>query len=179
MTANVFVMEAANLFCGDIDPSGSNHLSLSELQLPGMEENMVDHMPGGAPVAIEIDTHINKLVATFNLAGWTPKVMTMIGLSTAASQTFTAYGGIRDRRTSKLLEAKAIIGGRLSKVHPAAWNRGNLQHHEYAIGSITHYELHMDGDELWKWDFWLNERIIGGVDVNADLNSILRIPVSV
>ena len=70
-------MESANLICGDTRsgqecraPGISTHLVLQELKLPAMEENYVDHAPGGAPIAIEMPTHMNKLEATFNLAGW-------------------------------------------------------------------------------------------------------------
>lgn len=178
MAANVFLMEAANLFCGDHDPSASNHLTLSELKLPGLEENYVDHVAGGAPVAIEVDTHINKLEAGFNLLGWTPAVMTMIGTFTRAQQVFTAYGVIRDRRTGEALEAKAIMGGRLGKANPANWQKGSNQHFEYSIKGIVHYELYMDGVEIYNWDYFLNMRRIGGVDMNFDINQILRIPTT-
>lgn len=103
---NVFVMEAANLFCGDHDPTSSNHLLLQELKLPALEENYSDHAAGGAPIAIEVDTHINRLEATFNLAGWNPFVMTLIGESRRERQVFTAYGVIRDRRLGDAIEAK-------------------------------------------------------------------------
>src|SRR5262245_65744850 len=106
MASNVYLMEACNLFCGDVDPSLSQHLTLSELKLPGLEENYSDHAAGGAPVAIEIDTHVQRLEATFTLAGWQSEVMTMLGASQVAKQTFTAYGAIRDRRTGQLFESK-------------------------------------------------------------------------
>lgn len=179
MANSIYVMEAANLFCGDSDPSLSNHLTISDLKLPGLEENYVDHIAGGASVGIEVDTHINKLESTFNLAGWSPEVMTMIGRSERAQQVFTAYGVIRDRRSGIAMEGKAIIGGRLGRVNPQAWKRGDLQHHEYSIRGIVHYELYMDGTEIYNWDFFLNQKSIGGVDVNFDVNQILRIPVTV
>ena len=177
MPSNVYLMEACNLFCGDVSPQ-SQHLTLSELKLPGLEENYVDHVAGGAPLGIEIDTHINRLEATFNLAGWQREVMIMIGVSEQALQRFTAYGVIRDRRTGAALESKAIISGRLGRVNPANWRRGDLQHHEYSIRGITHYELFMAGEEIYSWDFFLNQRRIGGVDLNLDLNTILRIPIA-
>jgi hypothetical protein len=31
--STIYVMEAANLFCGDDDPTASKHLTLTELQL--------------------------------------------------------------------------------------------------------------------------------------------------
>lgn len=177
MAQNILVMEAVNLFCGDADPSASNHLTLSELKIPELVENYVEHRAGGAPVAIEVDTHMNRLEAAFNMAGWNPQVQTMIGLSTSSDQVFTAYGVVRDRRQGVAMEAKAIMSGRLGRVNAQAWRRGDLQHHEFAIRGITHYELWLDGNEMWAWDFFLNTRRVGGVDINDDINQILRIPV--
>lgn len=81
MANTVYVMESANLFAGDHDPAASNHLALQEVKLPELAENFVDHAAGGAAIAIEVDTHIARLEVTFNLAGWTPHVMTLIGQS--------------------------------------------------------------------------------------------------
>lgn len=174
--SNLLIMEAANLFCGDDDPSNSLHLELSELKLPGLEENYSDYMPGGAPVAIEIDTHINRLEATFNLMGWNKKVMTMIGASSQAQQTFTAYGVIRDRRSGKALGSKAIMFGRLGRVNPQAYSRGNVQQHEYSIRGIMHYELYLDHEQFYYWDYFTNTRRIGGINFNLELNRLLQIP---
>src|SRR5215207_2818450 len=177
MSSNVYLMEAANLFCGDADPSLSNHLTISDLKLPELAENYVDHRPGGAPLAVEIDTHMNRLESTFTLAGWQPQVQTMIGLSTTANQVFTAYGVIRDRRNGRALEGKAVMQGRLGRVNPQNWRRGDLQSHEYAIRAIMHYALWLEGEEMFFWDFFLNTRRTGGIDVNRDINRILRIPI--
>jgi hypothetical protein len=168
-------MESANLFCGDDDPSSSNHLVLQELKLPGLEENYVDHAPTGAPIAIEIDTHMTRLEATFNLAGWQTKVMTMIGESNKQRQKFTAYGLIRDRRTGEALESIAIMEGRLGRVNPTNFRKGDLQAHEYSIRGITHYELNMADEELYRWDFFTSTRTIGGVDLDEAMRQILRI----
>jgi phage tail tube protein FII len=175
MPADIFVMEAANLFCGDHDPSASNHLTLTELKLPALENNFSDHNPGGAPIAIEINTHVNRLEATFNLAGWNPLVHTLIGRSTRQHQTFTAYGAVRARRTGRLMEAKAIMQGELGRVNPTAFRHGDVMGHEYSIRAIVHYELYLDSNRLVLWDFYESTWVMGDVDVNADRNRILRI----
>ena len=36
--SNIYIMEAANLFCGDENPTASKHLTLTELQLPNLQE---------------------------------------------------------------------------------------------------------------------------------------------
>lgn len=176
---NVFVMESANLFAGDHDPSASNHLTLQELKLPGLEENYVDHAAGGAPFAIEVDTHLTRLEATFNLVGFNTQVMTLIGHSSRERQVFTAYGVVRDRRTGEAVEAKAVLQGRLGRVNPTNFRKGDLQGHEYSIRGIVHYELFFNNVEIYFWDFFISTRRIGGEDLNVDHNNILRIPASV
>lgn len=186
MPASLYTMESANMVCGDTgdatSPGISTHLEILELKLPSLEENYVDHQPGGAPVAIEVPMFVNKLEATFNLAGWNPGVMSMIGQSARAMQRFTAYGLIRDRRTGNGLQAIAIFEARLGKVNPTAFKKGDMMAHEYALRSIVHYELYMqqvvgtEPTEIYFWDFFTSTRRFGGVDLNDELNAILAIP---
>jgi phage tail tube protein FII len=177
MPNDIMIMEAANLFCGDVDPTNSQHLTLREIKLPELNEQYVDHSPGGAPITIEVDTIFAKLEANFTLAGWSPEVVAVVSTWSQAQRVFTAYGVIRDRRTGNPLEAKAVMGGRLGRANPAQWRRGDLQHWEYSIKGITHYELYFDESELVYWDFFENALRIDSEPRNDVINSILRIPV--
>ena len=62
------VLDYANLFCGSAvgDDRKSNHLVLTELKLHVMEIQYVDHRPGGAPVAVEIDVVMTRMYLTNN-----------------------------------------------------------------------------------------------------------------
>jgi len=185
---NVYTMESANLICGDLGTSSapgiSTHLILQELKLPGLEENFVDHTPAGAPIGIEVPTHMNKLEATFNLAGWEPDIMVFIGQNEEKYQRVTGYGLIRDRRSSEALQATAVLEGRIGRVNPTAFRKGDLMAHEYSIRSITHYELYMQLEpdsepmEIYFWDFFTSTRRIGGVDLNDDMIQLLAIPAN-
>jgi len=196
MAQNVYIMESANLICGDTRapaeagaagggtvPGVSTHLILQELKLPTLEENTVDHAAGGAPVAIEIATHFNKLEATFNLAGWDPDVMAYVGQQDPLFHRFTAYGLIRNRRTSEALQAIAVMEGRLGRSNPTAFSKGNLMSHEYSIKSIVSYTLHMQLSSgaqepvlMYKWDFFTSEFVSGETDLNGDLRRLLALP---
>jgi P2 family phage contractile tail tube protein len=171
----IYTMEAANLFCGadSLAAQGSNHLSIAELQLPTLEEQFQDHRPGGAPVAIEIDMQLNRLEAGFKLLGFNPQVMGLIGSWQPADNFFTAYGLVRDRMTGSAIQAVARLKGRLGRVAPDNYTRGSPLHHGYTIRGITHYEFVLGGTQIYYWDFFTNQRIVNGVDQNADLNNIL------
>lgn len=174
-TANLFVMEAANLFCGDHDPSASKHLTLSELQLPNLNESFQDHHPGGSMVGIEIAVGVQKLEPTFKLAGWDPDLITQFGVGSRLKRVFTAYGVIRNKRTGEAIEAKAIMEGRLGKIEGEAFKRGELQSHDYAINEVLHYELWFDKQEKFYWDFFTGEFRLDGTSQVSDERDILRV----
>jgi len=174
--SNIFIMEGANLFVGDEDPTKSKHLTLTELQLPNLQEIMQDHHPGGSLFQVEVSLGIEKLEAGFKLAGWDEDVLSKFGLGARARKKFTAYGSIRDKREGTLIEAKAIFDARLGKVGPDAYQRGDLMGYEYSIQEIMHYELFYDGDEKYYWDFFTSDWRVDGVSQNSDERQILRIP---
>jgi phage tail tube protein FII len=192
-TNTLYILESANIICGDTgaasQPGFSTHLMLQEMKLPGMQENNMDHAPGGARIAIEVPSHIQKLEATFNLAGWQPDIMQLLGTSIRSQQRYTIYGLIRDRRTGNALQARAFIEGRMGKVNPTNYKKGDLMAHEYAINSIIHYELYMQSTpvasaagtdtalaEIYYWDFFESTFRVGGVDIQSEQNMILAIP---
>jgi P2 family phage contractile tail tube protein len=177
MSSQLLVMEAANLFCGDHDPTASKHLTLSELQLPMLQEMFADHHAGGSRVKIEIPVGIEKLEPTFKLVGWDPDLLSQFGLGTAATKNFTAYGSLRDKKTGTAVGAKAIIEGRIGKIEAEAFKRGELQSHDYAINGVTHYELWVDGKEKVFWDFYTNDWRIDGVSQNSDERRLLNLPL--
>src|SRR6478609_9888275 len=100
---NLYTMEAANLFCGT--NGESNHLRMLNVRLPTLEEQYIDHRPGGSPVAIEIDVILNRLQCDFRLAGWNPSVDGMISAWSIASNQFWMFGAIRNRVTGKIYKA--------------------------------------------------------------------------
>jgi hypothetical protein len=171
----VLTMEKANLYCGaaPTDTNASNHLTITELKLPGLDEQYTDHRPGGAPVAIEIDTIIARLESTFVLVGLTPQVMELVGSWDTQQNLFFAYGVIRDRQSGEAAQAIAVMKGRLGRADPQNWQRGNVLHTQFSIRGIVHYELAIAGEQIYYWDFFNNQFVVGGVDRNADANALL------
>lgn len=171
--STIYVMEAANLFCGDHDPTKSKHLTLTELQLPTLQEMYQDHHAGGSKVQIEVAVGVQKLEPTFKLSGWDPDLLAQFGLGAARPQMFTAYGVIANKRTGEKIGAKAIMQGRLGKVEGEAFKRGEMQSHDYAVNEVTHYELWFGDREKLFWDFFTAEWRLDAVDQNADERRLL------
>lgn len=171
----LLVMEKANLFVGKTaaDEANSNHLIIAELKLPMLDEQYVDHRAGGAPLAIEVDTIVARLEATFVLAGWAPQVADRFYSWNPDDNWFTAYGAVRDRDSGDLLQAIALMRGRLGRADPVNWRNGELQHWNYSIRAITHYELMLADTSLYIYDFFTNTFVIGGVDRMAPINAAI------
>src|SRR5690242_12917884 len=132
--AHVYIIEAANLFCGAEDLGSSKHLTLRDLKLPTMEEKNAEHHPGGSLFAIQIGgLGFNALAATFRLVGFDPDMLALFGLGSRLHHRYTAYGVVRDKLTGTAVQSKAIMEGRLQRVEPDAFNRGDLHGEAYGI----------------------------------------------
>jgi P2 family phage contractile tail tube protein len=169
MANTIFFWEAANLFVGDHDPTNSKHLTIQEFKLPSLEENTVDHFPGGGVAQIEVAVGINKLESTFKLAGIDPALLSEVGLGSRARSIFTAYGHVVDKRTGASIAKKAIFEGRLGKIETDAHKRGELVSVDYAIKEIMHYELWWNGTEKQYFDFFTSAWRVDGVPQNGDM----------
>ena len=181
LTTPLLTMEAANIFCGVTqpdNPSNSNHLRLTDVKLPGFDEQYVDHRATGAPVAIEINTVFARLECTFTLAGWTSDVSFLTDSWGIDLNQFWIYGALRDRVDGQVYKATASIFGRLGRADPQLWRRGDVMHWAYAIRGITSYQLTIEGDDapLYDWDYYNNTWQVNGDSRIADINAALMIP---
>jgi P2 family phage contractile tail tube protein len=165
--AQVYVIESANLFAGAEDASSSKHLTIRDLKLPTMEEKQAEHHPGGSIFAVQISSlGFNALSATFHLVGFDPAMLKLFGLGQQLRRRYTAYGAVRDKLSGGAVQAKAIMEGRLQRIEPGAFNRGDLVGHDYAVSEIVHYELYFDGEEKFYLDFATQEWRVDGTEEN-------------
>lgn len=170
----IIVREAVNLFCGDDDPTGK-HLTLASIKLPALSEKYSDHHGGGAMVAIEVALGVEKLDCTFKLKGYDPDLLIQFGLGSKQRLRYTARGLLRDKRTMRAIESRAVLEARLGKIEEDEFSRGELTGHDYSLQEIMHYELYYDGVEKVYWDFFTSEWRINGVSQNDDERRILGI----
>lgn len=167
--ANLFVMEAVNLFAGADDAASSKHLTISSLKLPTMEEKATEHHPGGSQFAVSISgLGFNPLTCTFHLAGYDPGMLALFGLGSQLRRRYTAYGVIRDKLTGAAIQAKSLMEGRLQRIEADAFTRGALSGHDYAISEIFHYETYFDGAERFYFDFATSMWRVNGVNENDE-----------
>lgn len=169
MSTSLFTLESANMYCG-LEPapnSTSMHLKLSEVKLPHFEEFYIDHRPGGAPVAIEVDMIYTKLDCNFVIAGFDYHIYTSMRAWSISQNYFFIYGLLRDRLTSGYHQLRAILKGRLGNVEGQPWRRGDVYHTACSIRAITQYELTLidpvknTSVEIYNYNFDNNVLAIG------------------
>jgi phage tail tube protein FII len=159
------VLDYANLYCGSKDASASNHLTLSELKLPTMEIQYVDHRPGGAPLAVEIDVVMTRLELEFEVLGITPQIMALLRTLEVNECDFFAYGNLRDYLTGECTQLEANFRGQLAKVDPQPFRRGNIYYTRYQVRGIMKYELFIGQNDypIYRWDFFQNSFYCGQI----------------
>jgi phage tail tube protein FII len=154
------VLDAANLYCGTApdDERRSNHLVLTELVLPTMEIQYVDHRPGGAPVAVEIDVVMTRMELSFEIVGITPQIMALLRNLEMRKHDFTALGNLREYNSGVALPLRAYFRGQLSKVEPRPFRRGDIYHTRYQVRGLMRYELYIGQNDIpiYRWDFFSN-----------------------
>lgn len=159
-STGLLTLEAANMVCGN--GGEGQYLRLVNVRLPAMEERYVDHAPGGAPIATEVDVLINKLQCDFTLAGWTPHVAELLDAASQAQQNFWFYGALRDRITgTNVYQATATMFGRLGKADMHPWQRGQTNSWDYSIRGLIRYRLQVADETVYDWDFFANEFAVG------------------
>lgn len=160
----VLVMDYANMFCGSgpQDDTKSNHLTLMSVQLPTLDIQYVDHRPGGAPVAIEIDTLMARFEIKFKLIGITRQVWEMLLRLDPTANDFWIYGNVRDQMTGQAIQAAAFAHGQLAAVEPSEFQRGQIMSTNYTIRGIRRFTFSLGGSPIYDWDFFTNVWSVGG-----------------
>lgn len=177
--ASLYILEAANLFVTDNGPNNSKHLSLQQVKLPTLEEVTAQHHAGGAIGEIEIGgLGVKALVCQFDLVGVDPQTLAQFGLGSQETQPYTIYGLARDKNGGRAIEVKSVLQARLTKAEPDAFKRGDLFKNAYELKEVSHYELYVDQQEIYYWDFFTSDYRVNGNSENTDDKNILRIPGS-
>jgi phage tail tube protein FII len=170
----VSILEYANLYCGSAptDDTASNHLTLRSVQLPRLEMQYVDHRPGGSPVSIEIDVIQTRMECKFELIGFTPQVMELLGRQWwgIGNNDYFIYGHVRNWEDGSAVQAEARIRGQLGIAEPSEFKRGGEPFHMiYAIRGIQAYSLTLGKTPIYDWDFFDNVWAVGGYDQNGNV----------
>ena len=92
------------------------------------------------------------------------------------NQWFFFYGVLRDRLTGDAIQAKVKMRGRLGRVDPQNWRRGDVMPTNGSIRGIVYYEMQIAGARVYYWDFFNNIFYVGNNNRMDATNGLLHIP---
>ncbi|MFN3892010.1 MAG: phage major tail tube protein [Beijerinckiaceae bacterium] len=153
--AGLYIMDMATIMVGNDQPESLNHLKLTGVQLPSLEEMTSGHTPGGSVMALDIGmTMLNALNLTFKMKGLNPESSRKLGIGQARRIDYTIRGNVRDVREDRNFAAKAVVNGRMTMVNPSEFARESGIDEDFAIKEIVRYSLFLDGSEKFYFDFF-------------------------
>jgi phage tail tube protein FII len=151
----LYIMDMATIMVGDDQPESLNHLKLTSVQLPNLSESTTDHMPGGAVMGVSLGmSMIAALTLSFKMKGLNPETNRKLGIGQPRRLNYTMRGNVRDVREDRNFAAKAVINGRMVTANMSEFARENGIDEDYEIKEIMRYELYLDGQEKFYFDFF-------------------------
>jgi uncharacterized protein len=169
----LYVLEAVDVRRAD-QPDSSRALTISKLGLPAIKRMNAEHNPGGGVGKVNFTfPQIEQVEPKFELKGLDVDIIRSMGLAAGAQDKWIFAGAYRDKRSGRVLAGRAIIQGVVSEWEPDEQAAGELFGCNYMLQEVTHYELILDGQELWYWDWYEREGRGGGVSWFSDIRQAL------
>jgi len=151
-------------------PDTSRAVTIEKLTIPPIKFVTAGHNPGGGVMEVNFtQPRIEALEPAFSVKGVDREIFTGLG----EIDRWTFAGAYRDKKTGKDIPGRAIIEGAITEWEPDESDPNEFQGCSHAFNEVTHFELSINGEELWYIDFW--ERIIrrDGIDLFGGVRSAL------
>ncbi|MFN3890179.1 MAG: phage major tail tube protein [Beijerinckiaceae bacterium] len=173
MAQPLYVLEAVDVRRAD-EPESSRDVTLSKLALPEIKRKTSGYAPGGGVGEVNFSfPQVDPIEPKFELKGLDPDMLRKMGFAAGLYDKWTFAGAVRNKQGGQVLSARAIIQGVVSAWTPDEFSVGEFFGCNYLLHEVTHYEFHLDGEELWYWDFYEREGRSGGVSWFSDIRTAL------
>jgi len=142
----------------------SRALTISKLVIPAIKFVNVNHSPGGGVMGVDyLQPRIEPLEPAMETKGFDTDVFT--GFGERDSWVFAA--SMRNKKTNLPEPVRGVIEGAIAEWEPDEADPTEFVGCNHSFKEVTHFELHLNGKELWYIDN--DERIIrrNGVDLFA------------
>jgi len=153
--SNIYHMDMASIMVGDTNPNDINSIKIEEIKLPVLQEVTVEHKGGGSIMGIEIGMNLlQKLELSFKMKGLSPEVFRELGIGRRRRTSYTIRGNVVDLREDRRFPAKCVVQGRMIKLDQGSFDRDKGISEDYQIAEIVHYELFLDGQEKFYFNYF-------------------------
>jgi phage tail tube protein FII len=163
--SNIYLMQSASLLAGDADPGNTHFLDITGVKLPMLQENSTDHKPGGGALGIKIGMgQTEALTLSFKMKGLTPDLLTQFGVNAPRRRKYTIRGSVLDLRENIEIPGLCVVEGRMMKADLSEFSPDNGVDADYEIHEVVHYELHLNNQEKYYFNFFTGP---AGVRING------------
>jgi phage tail tube protein FII len=170
---NLYVMEAVDVRRADV-VGDSRALTIGKLALPAIKHKNASHSPGGGLGEVKfVFPQIDPIEPKMELKGIDPSIIEGLGFTGGRFDKWVFAGAIRDKRTGLAIPSRAIIRGVISEWENDEFSPGEIAGCNHMMNEVTHYEFHLNGEELWYWDFYERELRIRGTSIANDVRRAL------
>lgn len=148
----------------------SRATTISKLTIPPIKFATANHNPGGGVMSVDFALpRIEAPEPAMELKGFDGDIFR--GLGDVDRWVFAA--AVKEKKSGLVVPARAIIEGAITEWTPDEASPEDFLGCTHAFKEVTHYEFHLNGEELWYIDFW--ERVLrtGGTDLFADVRRAL------
>ena len=143
-------------------PGTSRVHTIAKLTIPPIKFANAGHNPGGGVIAVDFTLpRIEALEPKFMCKGLDTDVFGGLG----ARDRWVFAGAYKDKRTGLDVPGRAIIEGAVTQWEPDESDPVDFQGCNHALTEVTHFELTLDGKELFYIDFWERQLRRDGVDM--------------
>lgn len=159
----LFMLTAVDVRRAEVAGS-SRATTIAKLTIPPIRFVTASHNPGGGVMAVDYTLpRVQAIEPAFSVKGIDTDVFTGIG----ERDRWVLAGAYRDKKTNRAIPGRCIIEGAIAEWTPDESDPGEFQGCNHQFKEVTHFELALDGKELWYID--TEERIIrrNGVDLFA------------
>lgn len=136
-----------------------------ETQLPTLNIVEEDFRAGGMDAPIGIDMGMEKLEASFKLAGHSAAVLKQFGLAEGSETQLTARASLESLNGS-ITPVVVQMRGKIKSAEPDAWQGGQKAGWSFTL-SLRYYRYEQGGESIHEIDTLNMKRVINGNDVLA------------
>lgn len=169
----LYILEAVDVRRAD-QPDSSRALTLAKMGIPSIKRLNAEHNPGGGVGKVNfVFPQIEPIEPKFELKGFDTDIIGSLGFAAGTQDKWVFAGAVRDKRSGRSIPARAIIQGVIAEWEPDEFSPGEFVGCNHMLHEVTHYEFHLDNQELWYWDFYEREGRSGGVSWFAAIRQAL------
>jgi P2 family phage contractile tail tube protein len=147
-------------------PGTSRANIITSLTMPGLVFATAEHNPGGGVIAANFAMpRIEAPEPAFTVKGIDTEAF--VGMGETDTFTFAGSYKMRGPGQGRVVPARAVIEGAITSWEPDESDPAEFAGCTHTLAEVTHYELVVDGKELFYVDMWERVLRVDGRDLMA------------